>query len=544
MRAFIIICAMVVLGLGAYLTNSTSRLSSNVQAAATKDEQRQQLELAAAAIASSATWQDGAPMLALDSAAIACGPSAGAGCSSTSAPAVAVCPVLPTTGLQAIASLVPGGALPGALALAPDGSMKSVRVRAIGDANPVVAVLHTSTYLAEMGFAARKSAQLLNRVCDTPVRLSEPTPSERSGTRIVRLADVLQAQGGRNVKPAVEATAELNALEGNAQNDVRLVWETKSLMLFDQGAWKPLLQASTDAGGPPLTVDCLADEVRMPAGSYNGRAVAQFCMGKYEASRDPEGKVRHIAGVLPERGQTWFEAQALCGVAGRKLMSKDQWLYAASHFASVADNWSSGAVGNGKVHGGNAGAGASVVAASADDNDGFYGITPATANRRTLRTSEGAVVWDFAGNVSEWIEWDPAVEQFRTSVNPANPATYGSFVGFPSGVYGAIEVDYGGGSLFWQSVLASQALAADLKGPHWTNAGGGLLRPDPRASNPVAQNTYRGSPDGTLTPAYAGVSVGGHAEDAVASGGVYSFDIRWGRQHAGYVGFRCVRSAE
>src|SRR5690606_18601720 len=90
--------------------------------------------------------------------------------------------------------------------------------------------------------------------------------------------------------------------------------------------------------------------------------------------------------------------------AGCKLISEAQWLTVAHNLAGVAGNWSGGSVGSGYLFRGHTdNSPSAVLAAGTDDTDGYFGTGNTTGEqRRTLRLNSGGVIWDFAGNISEW----------------------------------------------------------------------------------------------------------------------------------------------
>jgi hypothetical protein len=71
---------------------------------------------------------------------------------------------------------------------------------------------------------------------------------------------------------------------------------------------------------------------------------------------------------------------------------------------SVNSNWRGNEVGSGDLYRGHSdGAPDSPIAASTDDSDGYYGTgNTGFGQRRTMMLSNGAIIWDFTGNVWEW----------------------------------------------------------------------------------------------------------------------------------------------
>jgi len=121
-----------------------------------------------------------------------------------------------------------------------------------------------------------------------------------------------------------------------------------------------------------------------------------------------------INGSNMNTGSHWVEIQAFSPTGGATaaaaaacdgchLITSAEWLTIAQNVLSVPTNWSTGIVGNGYIYSGhNDSAPANSLAASTD-NDGYYGETNTGGNqRRTLTLTNGEVIWDLAGNVSEW----------------------------------------------------------------------------------------------------------------------------------------------
>jgi formylglycine-generating enzyme required for sulfatase activity len=118
--------------------------------------------------------------------------------------------------------------------------------------------------------------------------------------------------------------------------------------------------------------------------------------------------------------------------AGYDLITNDEWQAVARDIEGVASNWKEGKVGGVSTglggtndnllnHGHADNDPARPLAASADDAAGCVGIGSGEANspdghcaegwqleKRTHQLSRGAVIWDFAGNLWEWVKDDNA----------------------------------------------------------------------------------------------------------------------------------------
>ncbi len=138
----------------------------------------------------------------------------------------------------------------------------------------------------------------------------------------------------------------------------------------------------------------------------------QFCVAKYEMKNDGYGTAVSIATGTPWTSITRSSAREMCKALGYNydLISNDQWQTIARNIASTASNWSSGIVADGELNRGHSdNAPASNLAAVADDDNACSGTgqscssTVWNSQRRTHVLSNGNIVWDFAGNVSDWI---------------------------------------------------------------------------------------------------------------------------------------------
>ena len=155
---------------------------------------------------------------------------------------------------------------------------------------------------------------------------------------------------------------------------------------------------------------------------------------------------------------------------------------------TVAVNWSEGSVGSGALNKGHTdNSPAANLDASHDDNDPCYKTEQTCSptvwdrQRRTHVLSNGEVIWDFGGNVAEWVYDDygslgvnPSIsvgyhdcntlsENNRKLFCPSDPTwdrTYGIGQVF-GGSGGAL---YRGGDRYWGGVLAG-IFRASLDGP-------------------------------------------------------------------------------
>jgi general secretion pathway protein G len=134
-----------------------------------------------------------------------------------------------------------------------------------------------------------------------------------------------------------------------------------------------------------------------------------FCVMKYEASQVGATSVPiSTTGVMPWVNLTQPTALAdsanVAGCTGCHLISEAEYQTIVQNVTSVATNWSGGTVGSGYIYSGhNDDAPSNALAADSSDLNGYAGETNTGGNqRRTLKLTNNQVIWDLAGNVSEW----------------------------------------------------------------------------------------------------------------------------------------------
>lgn len=158
---------------------------------------------------------------------------------------------------------------------------------------------------------------------------------------------------------------------------------------------------------------------------------SDFCVMKYEAKDDgnkkPTSKASGVPWMLIDRANAREKCKLLG--SGYDLISNDQWQTIARNIAGVGTNWSSGKVANGELNRGISERSIPFVDTIALYNtiengefkidpawnalpaDGADSLAPWTSGRRSHQLSNGNIIWDFSGNVSEWVSDDTLVNQ-------------------------------------------------------------------------------------------------------------------------------------
>lgn len=186
-------------------------------------------------------------------------------------------------------------------------------------------------------------------------------------------------------------------------------------------------------------LNCPAGYIAVPGSATY--FTSSFCVMKYEAKNDG-GVANSTATGTPWVSLTWQQAIANCTSlgSGYHLVTENEWLTIANNVLLVANNWNSSVVGTGFLYSGhNDNSPSNALAADSDDGNGYYGTNDGASSpgdgvydnflsndprayqgqKRTLILSNGEVIWDFAGNVWEWVN-----ESFYANATLGSPYPY------------------------------------------------------------------------------------------------------------------------
>ena len=178
----------------------------------------------------------------------------------------------------------------------------------------------------------------------------------------------------------------------------------------------------------PATTTCPSNYVLVPANKDVG-VYCPFCIAKYE--------MRNVSdsAVSQETGSAWNTigftvAQAKCTNIGTgyHLMTNPERLAISRNIETVASNWTGNAVGSGTIVRGwsaselwgdaySAGNAANSTAAClylTGAGTSTCSSTGDASKRRTHDLSNGSVIWDFTGNLNEWIDWTATLSEIPT----------------------------------------------------------------------------------------------------------------------------------
>ena len=141
-----------------------------------------------------------------------------------------------------------------------------------------------------------------------------------------------------------------------------------------------------------------------------------FCVSKYEMKINEDNEVVSELAGLPHVNINRNEATSLCtGIGpGHDLITNDEWQSIARNIEGVSSNWEGGVIGSsGGINQGHSDSSPidRLEASPSDDSPcmgtGSTCSDQAWANqKRTHKLSNGEIIWDFSGNVWEWVKDD------------------------------------------------------------------------------------------------------------------------------------------
>ena len=155
---------------------------------------------------------------------------------------------------------------------------------------------------------------------------------------------------------------------------------------------------------PPI--ECPVGFIVVPGSATYG--TNDFCVMKYEAKQVGSSSVP----VSTASGYPWVNislndainnSKNVANCSGCHLISEAEWLTITQNVLKEPNNWNTGTVGSGYIYSGhNDSMPDNPLEADTNDNNGHVGETSVTdSQRRTLKLSDGEIIWDLAGNVRE-----------------------------------------------------------------------------------------------------------------------------------------------
>ena len=203
----------------------------------------------------------------------------------------------------------------------------------------------------------------------------------------------------------------------------------------DSGSENPVVEdpIAEDPILPP-SIECPTGYIAVPSNSDVG-VDNDFCVMKYEAKNEGAATTQDATDDIPvskpEESPFWNisqnDARSACknlnsessdsdidndtgGDGTYALISNPEWMTIARNIENVDKNWTSGTVGTGCLFRGNIGATAPCQGVNSGYEKGFleldFGLERPNIAKLTL--NYGAEIWDFSGNVQEFVDWNVA----------------------------------------------------------------------------------------------------------------------------------------
>ena len=245
-------------------------------------------------------------------------------------------------------------------------------------------------------------------------------------------------------------------------------------------------QGEIQGGRPPL--NCPDGFIEVPGNSVLG--TNDFCVMQFEAKRNSGRAVSAPAGtpwvsIFAASAQSTCESIPLQGRSGTyTLISNPEWMTIARNAEATAGNWSGSGAMQGNIFQGHSDGTPNNALAVTNVNNPYDGTGQSSGNqRRTLELSNGQTIWDFAGNVREWVDWDATQTGFTRGPTDASYSSraLNMLVGSvtandvsPVGTYSPNPQSVGLG--VWYSGDFSSSRGVTVRGNYWRDTTGGVFR--------------------------------------------------------------------
>jgi hypothetical protein len=159
--------------------------------------------------------------------------------------------------------------------------------------------------------------------------------------------------------------------------------------------------------------ECPSGYIPVPKNSSLG--VETFCVMQFEARNNGFGIPESQSTGTPWVNMNQANVKTLCNSIGANydLISNPEWMTIAYEIEKTAQNWSNSIVGSGMLNRGHSDGNPLSALTIANINDPYDGtgnnssqaVNAGWEQKRTHTLSNGETIWDFSGNVFEWIDW-------------------------------------------------------------------------------------------------------------------------------------------
>ncbi len=278
----------------------------------------------------------------------------------------------------------------------------------------------------------------MNSAPNTPSALNMVTPASSPGYRTTPTIRVSGVKSGDTIK--LFSDSSCSTQRGSVVATGTTVDITSSAI--NVGAYSFYATATNASGNSSAcstanvtyALSCPAGYIGVPASSTLG--VNTFCVAKYEM-KNVGGVATSQAASTPWVSINQINSKSACTSLGSNydLISNPEWMTIAHEIEKTASNWSGNAVGVGVLNRGHSDNSPTTALAVTNTNDSYngtgnnsgQGVGSGREQKRTHTLSNTEVIWDFAGNIAEWVDWN-----IGGSATPGPTTCTGGWVQFPN----------------------------------------------------------------------------------------------------------------
>ncbi|MCT4641450.1 MAG: hypothetical protein N4A33_04075 [Bacteriovoracaceae bacterium] len=160
--------------------------------------------------------------------------------------------------------------------------------------------------------------------------------------------------------------------------------------------------------------------------------------------------------------------------SGFALISNPEWMAIARDVEQQPENWTGGSVGSGCLYRGNSGETTNGDGTDVTHSCGYDGSNPDAGvvrdRRSKLRLSNGKEIYDLAGNVLEWVDWDKDTVGFQTT--PSVGSCWGAYELPAVSCPALVDEDYNSFSSTLTTTQGIGKVSIDSAGSHGLFRGG------------------------------------------------------------------------
>jgi hypothetical protein len=258
----------------------------------------------------------------------------------------------------------------------------------------------------------------MNAAPDIPSALALVTPAVSPGVSATPTIRVSGVKSGDTVKLYSDNTCATevasSVASGSTINLTTSTLSTGSYTFYAKAINSvPTSSACSTASVSYTKGSCPAGYIPVPANTTLG-TTAEFCVMKFEAKN--VGSVATSQALLGPWGAVDAStARTACTSLGVKydIISNPEWMTIAYEIEKTAANWTGGIVGTGSLTRGHTDNSPNSALAVSNTSDPYIGTGNSASDplgsgkeqKRLHTLSNGETIWDFSGNVGEWVDW-------------------------------------------------------------------------------------------------------------------------------------------